>query len=198
MRHKSWPFYEDCKLIFGKDRAAGGRAEEVTEADDALHGPDASVADESQPDASPYHLDDFFTEEQINEGLNYDGQGCDGVGASDTRSIPSPPAPKKAVRKRKVEDVMESMLDVMNKMNDNTSDRLNTLSMRIVYDYDLSAKRVEVAKMLDGIPEMTKKQKFIACDILVKEPERLDLFSGFSDVDKADYIIHILEEKLRI
>ena len=80
MRHKSWPFYEDWKSIFSKDRAAGGRVEEVSEADDVLHGPDASVADESQPDAIPYHLDDFFTEDQINEGLNYDGQGFDGVG----------------------------------------------------------------------------------------------------------------------
>lgn len=87
-------------------------------------------------------------------------------------------------------------MDAMTTMNDNTSNRLNTLSMRIGYDFDLSAKRVEVAKMLDCIPEITKKQKFIACDILVKEPERLDLFSGFSIVDKADYIIHIIEEKL--
>ncbi|KAG6421189.1 hypothetical protein SASPL_117739 [Salvia splendens] len=196
MRHKAWPFYEDWKMIFGKDRASGGRAEEVSEADDVLHGSDASIADESQPTMSPYHLDDFFTEEQINEGLNYDGHGFDAFVDSDTKSIPSPPAPKKALRKRKVEEVMESMLDAMTKMNENTSDRLNTLSMRIGYDFDLSTKRVEVAKMLDGIPEITKKQKFMACDILVKEPERLDLFSGFSIVDKADYIIHILEEKL--
>lgn len=70
-----------------------------------------------------------------------------------------------------------------------------TASPHSRYDFDLSAKRVEVAKMLDGIPEIAKKQKFMACDILVKEPERLDLLSGFSIVDKADYIIHILEEK---
>ncbi|KAG6430506.1 hypothetical protein SASPL_108576 [Salvia splendens] len=167
MRHKAWPFYEHWKMIFGKDRASGGLAEEVSEADDVLHGSDASIADEF----------DAFVD-------------------SDTKSIPSPPAPKKALRKRKVEEVMESMLDAMTKMNKNTSDRLNTLSMRIGYDFDLSTKRVEVAKMLDGIPEITKKQKFMACDILVKEPERLDLFSGFSIVDKADYIIHNLEEKL--
>ncbi|KAG6385815.1 hypothetical protein SASPL_154696 [Salvia splendens] len=140
-----------------KDRAAGGRAEKVSDADDVLHGPHASIVDESQPTMSPYHLDDFFTEEQINEGLNYDGQGFDAVVDSETKSIPSPPAPKKALHKRKVEEVMESMLDAMTKMNENTSDRLNALFMRIGYDFDLSAKRVEVAKMLDGIPEITKK-----------------------------------------
>ena len=69
MRYKSWPFYEDWQSIFGKDRAAGGRAEEVAEADDVLHAPDTSIADESQPNMSLYHLDDFFTEEQIHEGL---------------------------------------------------------------------------------------------------------------------------------
>ncbi|XP_047945053.1 uncharacterized protein LOC125191691 isoform X2 [Salvia hispanica] len=196
MRYKAWPYYEDWKTIFGKDRAAGGRAEEVAEADEVLHGPAASVADESKPNMSPFHLDDFYTEEQINEGLQYDGQGYAASLDNDVTTTPNLAAPKKALRKRKVEDLMELMLNAMNKMNENTSDRLNTLSMRIGYDYDLSAKRVEVAKMLDCIPEITKKQKFIACDILVKEPERLDLFSGFSLVDKSDYIIHILEEKL--
>ncbi|XP_047965401.1 uncharacterized protein LOC125209864 [Salvia hispanica] len=195
MRYKSWPYYADWQRIFGKDRADGVRAEEVSEADEVLHAPDASVADESQPNLSQYHLDDFFTEEQIQEGLHYEGTGFATPVESDTKSVPSPGGPKKASRKRKPEEVMESMLDAMTKMNDNTNERLQILSTRIGYDFDLSAKRVEVASMLDGIPEITKKQKFMACDILVKEPERLDLFTGFSIVDKADYILHILEEK---
>lgn len=131
MRYKSWPFYEDWKSIFGKDRGTGSGAEEVAEADDVLNAPEASIADESQPNMSPYHLDDLFTEEQIHEGFNYDGLGYDAVCDSEPKSVPSPHAPKKAMRKRKVEEVLESMLDALTKMNDNTSDRLTTLSLRL-------------------------------------------------------------------
>lgn len=90
------------------------------------------------------------------------------------------------------------MLDVMRKIHEDTSDRLQTLSTRIGYDFDLSticSKRVEINKMLEEIPLLTKKHRFMALDILVKEPERLDLFTGFDLADKHDYILHIFEEK---
>ncbi|KAL1567872.1 hypothetical protein AAHA92_03299 [Salvia divinorum] len=195
MRYKSWPYLEDWKAIFGKDRAVGVRAEDVSSADDILYGKDASVADESQPNLSPYHLDDFFTEEQIQEGLNVDPTTESPLGESDTKSVKSPLSAKKNTRKRKSEDVLESILEVMTKIHVDTSERLRTLSTRIGYDFDLSAKRVEVSKMLEEIPLLPQKHRFMACDILVKEPEHLDLFTGFSMVDKYDYILHILEEK---
>ncbi|KAL1557052.1 hypothetical protein AAHA92_10867 [Salvia divinorum] len=190
MRNKSWPYWEDWNIIFGKDRASGVRVEDVSCADEILYGRSTSVADESQPNLTSYNLDDFFTEEQIQEGLNHEA-----LGESETKSVKSPVSEKKNSRKRKPEEVLESILDVMTKMHEDTSDRLQTLSNRIGYDFDLSAKRVEVSKMLDGIPLLTKKHKFMACDILVKEPERLDLFTGFSLSDKYDYLMHILEEK---
>lgn len=87
------------------------------------------------------------------------------------------------------------MLDVMTKIHEDTSERLANLSSRISKDFDLSVKRMEVSKMLDDIPHLSRKHRFMALDILVKEPERLDLFSGFSPRDKYDYILHILEDK---
>ncbi|KAL1564394.1 hypothetical protein AAHA92_06744 [Salvia divinorum] len=160
MHYKSWPYLEDWKAIFGKDRAVGVRDEDVSYANDILYRKDASVADESQPNLSPYHLDDFFTEEQIQEGLNVDPTTESPLGESDTKSVKSPVSAK--------------------------------------YDFDLSAKRVEVSKMLEEIPLLPQKHRFIACDILVKEAEHLDLFTGFSMADKYDYILHILEEKHEI
>ncbi|KAL1564399.1 hypothetical protein AAHA92_06748 [Salvia divinorum] len=148
MHYKSWPYLEDWKAIFEKDRAIGVRTEDVSCADDILYGKDASVADESQPNLSPYHLDDFFTEEQIQEGLNVDP----------TRT---------------------------------STNFVYTHG----YDFDLSAKRVEVSKMLEEIPLLPQKHRFMACDILVKELERLDLFTRFSMADKYDYVLRILEEQ---
>ena len=90
---------------------------------------------------------------------------------------------------------MESMLEVMTKIHEDTSDRLQNLSSRIGYDFDLSAKRVEISKMHDDIPLLPRKHRFKELDILVKEPECLDLFTSFSITNKYNYILHILEEK---
>ncbi|KAL1535658.1 hypothetical protein AAHA92_28413 [Salvia divinorum] len=59
----------------------------------------------------------------------------------------------------------------------------------------LRVKRTEDSKLLRNIPGLDRKQKFLASDILVKEPERLDLFMGYEEDEKADYLMHILEEK---
>ncbi|KAG6392976.1 hypothetical protein SASPL_147206 [Salvia splendens] len=127
MRNKSWPYWEDWKTIFGKDR-----------------------------------------DEQIDDGLNFEAATEVQVADSDTKSVKSPVSTKKNRRKRKAEEVLESMLDVMTKIHEDTSDCLQTLSTRIGYDFDLSAKRVEISKMLEEIPLLSKKHKFMALDILVK------------------------------
>ncbi|KAL1554873.1 hypothetical protein AAHA92_15381 [Salvia divinorum] len=38
LRHKSWPYYEDWKLVFGKDRATGLGAEDMVDAADEVDG----------------------------------------------------------------------------------------------------------------------------------------------------------------
>lgn len=44
----------------------------------------------------------------------------------DTKSVRSPSSATKSTRKRKLEDVVESMLDVMTNIHEDTSDRLQT------------------------------------------------------------------------
>ena len=64
MRTKSWPFWEDWKVIFGKDRATGANAEGVVEA--ARNGSeDASVTEIGE--SSDYYpsFDDFMGSEQV-------------------------------------------------------------------------------------------------------------------------------------
>ncbi|KAG6418203.1 hypothetical protein SASPL_120403 [Salvia splendens] len=153
-------------------------------ADDILHGNDAFVFEESQPNMARYSLDEFFTDEQIEEALNFETTTEVLLGDGDEQqNVKTPSATKKKGRKRKAEEVLESMLDVMTKIHDDTSDRLQMLSSRIGYDFDLRAKRVEISKMLDEIPLLPKKHRFLGLDILVKEPERFDLFCRVLYVD---------------
>ena len=52
MRHKSWPFWEAWNVIFGKDRANGGEAEDVAESAKRLR---AQQSVGSQCYANDYH-----------------------------------------------------------------------------------------------------------------------------------------------
>ncbi|KAG6426848.1 hypothetical protein SASPL_111083 [Salvia splendens] len=200
MRYKSWPFYNDWKYIYGKDRAAGLRCEGMTQAFakmGAAPSPSGGVSSptggvpspmrEPHPDVYNINLEDLYTQEEIQESLNPD-TGCESSYKSHTAS-------NKPNRKRKAGSALESILEAMSKMNEDTNQRLDTLTTRIGYEFDLSAKRTEVSTLLRTVPGLDRKQKFLASDILVKEPERLDLFMGYDDDEKADYLMHILEEK---
>ncbi|XP_042059997.1 uncharacterized protein LOC121804499 [Salvia splendens] len=200
MRYKSWPFYNDWKYIYGKDRAAGLLCEGMTQAFakmGAAPSPSGGVSSptggvpspmrEPHPDVYNVNLEDLYTQEEIQESLNPD-TGCESSYKSHTTS-------NKPNRKRKAGSALESILEAMSKMNEDTNQRLDTLTTRIGYEFDLSAKRTEVSTLLRTVPGLDRKQKFLASDILVKEPERLDLFMGYDDDEKADYLMHILEEK---
>ncbi|KAL1539984.1 hypothetical protein AAHA92_24404 [Salvia divinorum] len=189
MRYKAWPYYEDWKHIYGKDRAARMRVEGMTQAYSKM-GAVPSPNSETFVDAVNMNLDDLFTQEEIQESLQ-----TENVVESSYKGVKSPAASSKSSRKRKAGAAMEAILEAMTKMNDDTNNRLDTLSARIGYDFDLSVKRTEISKLLQNIPGLDRKQKFLASDILVKEPERLDLFMGYEEDEKADYLMHILEEK---
>ncbi|KAG6408425.1 hypothetical protein SASPL_131436 [Salvia splendens] len=89
--NKSWPYWEDWKCIFRKDRANGVREDDLTQADELLNGDDTS----------------------IDEALNFLATTDVLLVDSDTKSVRCPSSAKKNSHKRKPEDVLESMLDVM-------------------------------------------------------------------------------------
>ncbi|KAG6430384.1 hypothetical protein SASPL_108449 [Salvia splendens] len=59
---------------------------------------------------------------------------------------------------------------------EDTNEHLKTLSTRIGYDFDLSAKRAEIFNQLGVGSGLTLKHKFFVGQKLVKEPELRDLF----------------------
>ncbi|KAL1549196.1 hypothetical protein AAHA92_17328 [Salvia divinorum] len=63
-RNKAWPHWDDWKLIFGKDRPGGGRADDMEKVDEILS---VRATPTPESNASTFSLDDFFTEDQINK-----------------------------------------------------------------------------------------------------------------------------------
>lgn len=193
MRNKSWHLWEDWKEIFGKDRAVGARSRGAAESAAMMK------ATQEQPNGyvdGDYHpsLDELFPDEVAANEVVGEHVIPEPGNSSNTHGERSAQKPvNKGGKKRKSIDQLECVLDIMNKMNDNTTARLDTLSKRIGYEFEQSAKREEVYKLLGQISGLTMKQKFYTSAKLVKEPELLDLFRSMPEDDRPEFVVFMLE-----
>ncbi|XP_042001907.1 uncharacterized protein LOC121751256 [Salvia splendens] len=189
MRNKSWPHWDSWKEIFGKNCVVCVRAKDAGEAVAKMK---ASQEHTNGYVEGDYHvsLDELFPDEVVAEHVILEqGEGSHTHGEK--------PAQKKTVKnggkKRKSVDQLERVLDIMNRITGNTSERLETLSKRIGYEFEQSDKREEVYKLLGHISGLTLRQKFYISAKLVKESELLDLFRSMPEEDRPEFVVFMLE-----
>ncbi|XP_042058843.1 uncharacterized protein LOC121803212 [Salvia splendens] len=151
MRNKSWPMLSDWKEIFGKDRTEGLKGMDTMEAVQKIYGSKIDVG-ESSAKSSPITLDELFPDEVFPSSMMPE------MVDDSTSALAPAPAPvrvptrvqNKVPKKRKAEDKMDSVLALMNRIHEDTNDRLKDISNRIGYEFDLSTKRTEVFNQLKG------------------------------------------------
>ncbi|KAG6434005.1 hypothetical protein SASPL_105624 [Salvia splendens] len=196
MRTKSWPFWDDWKVIFGKDRATGQNAEGVAEAA-KNSSPDEPVTDIGESTAD-YHpsFDDFIGYEQVHATFGNNVVDDSSAHSGQNTNGP-PPAPPKHKRKRKVSDDESGIVEMLGKMHSETNARLDTLAARIGYEMDLGKARKEIFRHLCDIPELTEIERYDLCDIIGKENSRLEIFTGLPDGLKPGYVKRVLEKESR-
>ncbi|KAG6382229.1 hypothetical protein SASPL_158138 [Salvia splendens] len=188
MRNKAWPQIEDWKEVFGNDRAGGAIPRRSLPP-----GVLPEMIDESQ---STTEGDGVGAGGGVGAGT---GTGSGSVAAAGSGSgahpatVEAPKVPKKVVRKRKMEDIIDGVLSLMSQIHTDTNDRLKEISTRIGYDFDLSTKRTEVFDQLKDIPGLTLKQQFYISKKLVKEPELMDLFLGLPEIACGALVFDLLE-----
>ncbi|KAG6403671.1 hypothetical protein SASPL_135899 [Salvia splendens] len=190
IRNKSWPMFSDWKEIFGKDRADGLKGMDTGEAVQKIYGSKVDVG-ESSAKSSPITLDELFPDEVFPGGVVPEM-------VDESTSAPAPVrvptrVQNKLPKKRKTEDKMDSVLALMNRIHEDTNERLKDISNRIGYEFDLSTKRTEVFNQLKGMPGLTIKQQFYAAKKLVKEPELMDLFRGLDEWARPEFVLDLLE-----
>ncbi|KAL1553434.1 hypothetical protein AAHA92_14112 [Salvia divinorum] len=189
MREKSWPYWNDWKYIFGKDRASGGASEWVTQVEKNVQQEDIIADNDGSGD---YHvfLDDILAEEHV----HFTG-GSEAGEHSSSNTQKEPFVAKKASRNRKGTDEGEGLLKLLGKLHAETNARLDTLSTRIGYDMDLGKARQEIFRHLDNMPGLSAAQRYDICDIIGKENSRLEIFMGLPDVKKPGYVIRVMEKE---
>ena len=90
-------------------------------------------------------------------------------------------------------DKIDNVLTLMNRIHEDTNDRLKEISNQIGYEFDLSTKRIEVFNQLKGMPDLTIKQQFYVAKKLVKEPEFMDLFRGLDEFARPTFVLDLLD-----
>ncbi|KAG6394314.1 hypothetical protein SASPL_144898 [Salvia splendens] len=190
MRTKSWPMLSDWKKIFGKDRAEGLKGMDTGKAVQKIYGSNAAVGESSAMD-SPITLEELFPDEVFPSGVM--PEMVDECTSAPGHGRANPRVHNKAPKKRKTEDKMDCVLALMNRIHEDTNERLKDISSRIGYEFDLSTKRTEVFNQLKGMPGLTIKQQFYAAKKLVKEPELMDLFRGLDELARPAFVLDLLE-----
>nr|KAG6405489.1 hypothetical protein SASPL_133079 [Salvia splendens] len=131
MRTKLWPFWETWKSIFGKDRASGGGAEQVDAAAEHLKAQLGGGSQVNENDYRPSYED--ASEPYVQPvDLNDDNFGNSGKQASTT---------KPSSHKGKQYDHDTVMMEFLSHLHAKTNNRLEMISTRIGYEFDLGKAR---------------------------------------------------------
>ena len=136
MHHKSWPLWESWKLIFGKDRACGGGAEQVNDAAAHMRPPAAAVSEVNENDYNN-SLDDLEAEHTFPSsqpvGTQDTSIGGSGKQTSTTKSG--------SRNKRKVNGPDSALMEFLANLHHDTNSHLEVISARIGYEFDLGEAR---------------------------------------------------------
>ncbi|XP_057803471.1 uncharacterized protein At2g29880-like [Salvia miltiorrhiza] len=154
MRYKSWPLYDDWKIIFGKDRATGNRAEDFMEAVNDMIGQHNIAYEVNNDEITPPPQGEEELLNDVAEGSVCDSQKC----GRERRN---------AGRKHKRDDGLDGVHELLLEIGRNTDKRLEHIGNRIGYEFDLAQARSEVFETVCAIPGLNISDKFDVCEILV-------------------------------
>ena len=165
MRNKAWPYRQDQKEVFGKDQASDSWSVPTHQTINKIYPTSNNLSDDL---SDVYHVNcDFLDGEGVPEGFFPDT--VEETQLNNETSTPK--CTKKTGKKRKHDDQLDRVLDLMNRMYDDTTEQLKNLSAKIGYEFDLSNKRTQVPDLLNVIPDLTLKETCDACPKLVNESE---------------------------
>ncbi|XP_042058988.1 uncharacterized protein LOC121803382 [Salvia splendens] len=126
MRNKTWPYFDEWNIIFGKDRANGDSAEGLKKAVNELDAQEAMGNTNTSGEHSINVDKDDITGEEDDTVSVFQENGTNGLKRSD--------------RKRKGDDSTNPTFQLLSKMHADTTESLKSVSSRIGYEIDLSNK----------------------------------------------------------
>ncbi|KAK6163490.1 hypothetical protein DH2020_000354 [Rehmannia glutinosa] len=167
MRNKSWPFYNDWVMIFGKDRATGEHAEDFTDAlNHVLNGQSIPQDD--------YHVN----LEILSDNCEYETETHSNCQAESTPQM-SASGKKGAGGKRKSSDGVDPLYEIMRTFCQSTDARFGDIAKRIGYEYDISIARKEVFGVVGNMQGLSLRDKLFGFEVACQEYGRLRIIFRF-------------------
>lgn len=173
---KPQTFYEDWKIVFGKDRATGENVQDVMEAVNELF--NGERAAENQPPVG----DKTNLGEETHE-------------ASLCQSSECLRKDSKCQKKNKIDENMQTMCELLGQIHRDTNERLEHLSTRIGYKADLGKARKEVFEIVKEIPGLSLDDQLIVGEMLAENEKRLEFFMGLPLAARATYVQKMIPPK---
>ncbi|KAL1550175.1 hypothetical protein AAHA92_18174 [Salvia divinorum] len=193
MRFKSWPMWEDWKLIFGKYRATGDVSEDSHDSYNVYNVPNKVGSGVGGADFSAdpaYHSKTTHSKTTPSPQQDPLGTPDESTGQSMHASQQS----KINGKKRKAPSDLVGLIDVLKKMQEDTNLRLDKLISRIGFEFDVSKLRKEVVAMVEAIPGLTLLQQIDVAEIILDKVERIELFMCLSEASRPTYMMRALEK----
>ncbi|KAG6407790.1 hypothetical protein SASPL_130788 [Salvia splendens] len=186
MRFKSWPMWDAWKEIFGKDRAVGTTAADLSEMSKEVYSTGIPFLENGD---SEYVASTGAPSGANPQNTKSSPQGLDQTASdNDTQSF------QKKNKKRKVVDRSDILLEMLAKSNEDINSRLDKLTNRIGYEFDVSKARKEVFSILGDIQGLTLGQQLDAAGIILEKVQRLDLFMSLPDAFCHTCVVRMLEK----
>ncbi|KAG6403936.1 hypothetical protein SASPL_136170 [Salvia splendens] len=191
MRPKSWPLWDTWKIVFGNDRAGGGGAEQL---DGAAAGARSQQSGGSQSNDNYYYpsFDDFSPGASIpvndipDVNDHVSGQSEQGTSANKASSL-----------KGKNVSGDTAMTEFLANLHSETNARLEVISSRIGYEFDLAKAREDVFEKLCTVDGLTLAQRYQLCNILGDKPQRLHIFTCMPEAARLGYVLMLIDENRR-
>ncbi|XP_042027035.1 uncharacterized protein LOC121774185 [Salvia splendens] len=189
IRNRPWPLWDDWKEIFGKDRASGTSAKDISDA--AIRARVRANVPTPTPDSDYVgSLDENWGNlgspaTAVSESAGESPEGVD-RGA---------PVTSKKAKRAKLSTHIGGMVDLLKQIHDDSNTRLEMLSTRIGYEVDLSKARKDAYEVLSTIDGLSMLDIFDIGEVLVANPARHDFFMGMPPIARPAYALRVLAEK---
>ncbi|KAK2651975.1 hypothetical protein Ddye_011831 [Dipteronia dyeriana] len=176
LRNKSFLYYEELRIVFGKDRANGQGAMGFSE----------TVEEIGNEDDQHNDLDPFYPSDELN--------GIANMSSTSTPLTQSSKKGKKRTRnKDPIVDFFKDSVKEFGNMQTAASDSIKRLADCFQFEVDGATRRMKVFDELKKIDGMTNAQRVKVGQLLIHDQANIDYFFTLDEEFKLDFLLSLLE-----
>ncbi|XP_042006999.1 uncharacterized protein LOC121755704 [Salvia splendens] len=101
-------------------------------------------------------------------------------------------------QKRKHGGADAALMEFLSNLHDETNARLEVISSRIDYEFNLGKAKQDVFDKLKIVEGLTLDQRYELCNILSDKPQQLEVFMGMRAGARLGYLLKLIEENQKV